>query len=194
MARQRDHLRSAPIAEAVIDYRVLPQEGIAADLFSNLGSAVGEAYDQPLPMRSIQARFGFHPERPLEATQTEAVVGWMYQSSHIAAVAQFRNDGFTFSKLEKYTTWGQVFGEAERLWRLYVQAAQPTELSRVAVRYINRLRLPRPADLRDYFEAPPALPVPMSQAITEFLIRLVIVDAGRDAAAIVTMALPSVPG
>ena len=193
MARRRDHLRRAPIAEAVIDYRVLPQDGISADLFANLGASVGEVYDQRLPMRSIQARFGFHPERPVEASQTEAALGWMYKSSAIAAVAQFRSDGFTFSKLEKYTTWQEVFGEAERLWRLYVLTARPSEVSRVAVRYINRLRLPGPAELRDYFEAPPGLPAPMSQAITEFLMRFVINDAERDAKAIVTLALePSI--
>jgi hypothetical protein len=48
MAGRRDHLRRAPIAEAVIDYRVLPQDGISADLFANLGASVGEVYDQRL--------------------------------------------------------------------------------------------------------------------------------------------------
>lgn len=188
MAQRRDHLSRAPIVEAVIDYRILPQEQVSADLFAELGPVVGEAYDQRVPMRSFEARLGLRGQA-LEATQTESEIGWMYKSSRASAVAQFRRDGFTFNKLEKYSTWHEVFGEAERLWRVYVEAAHPVELSRVAVRYINRLKLPGPADLREYFEAPPTLPASMRQTISEFLVRLVINDDTRSASAVVTLAL-----
>jgi len=137
-------------------------------------------------MHSIEARFGIEGGRPVGPTQVHSAVGWVYRAD--AAIAQFRVDGFTFSKLEPYTTWEAVFGEADRLWRIYVQRAQPVEISRLAVRYINRLRLPAPVELGQYLEAPPVLPPPIPQAVREFLTR-VVVEAGNGASAILIQAL-----
>jgi uncharacterized protein (TIGR04255 family) len=186
MARPRAHLSNAPIAEAVIDFRVLRREAITAEQFGDLSAAVGVEYANRSPMTSIEARFGIEGGRPVDPVQLQAAVGWAYQAQ--SAIAQFRVDGFTFSKLEPYTTWEQVFGEAGRLWRIYVQISQPPEISRLAVRYINRLRLPAPAELGQYLEAPPVLPPPIPQTVREFLMRAVVED-GIGASAILIEAL-----
>ena len=138
-------------------------------------------------MQSFQARFGIEQGRPVGPTQVQSAIGWLYQAP--GAIAQFRVDGFTFSKLEPYTTWEDVFGEARRLWSIYVQVARPLETSRVAVRYINRLRLPVPVDLGQYLEAPPVLPPPIPQTIREFLTRVVVNAPERNLSAILIQAL-----
>lgn len=186
MASPRAHLTRAPIAEAVVDLRVLRREGVDANQFSGLAASLGGGYGQSAPMHSIEARFGIEAGRPVGPTQIHAAVGWIYQTD--GAIVQFRVDGFTFNKLEPYTSWESVFGEADRLWRIYVQTARPLEISRLAVRYINRLRLPGPAELGLYLEAPPVLPPPIPQTVREFLTR-VVVDDGNDASAILVQAL-----
>ena len=180
---------NAPIDEAVIDFRVLRRNDIMADRFVGLVGRIGPDYNRSSEMRSIHARFGVEGGRPVEPTQLQAVVGWMYQAP--TAIAQFRVDGFTFSKLRPYTTWDEVFGEALRLWKIYVEIAEPLETSRVAVRYVNRLRFQAPADLGKYLEAPPVLPAPIPQRIREFLIRAVVDDPERDLSAILIEALES---
>lgn len=189
MARPRAHLAHAPIAEAVIDFRVLRRDGVLADHFAGLTNRIGAEYNQSSVMQSVTARFGFESGRPVGPTQEQSAVGWLYQRP--GAVAQFRVDGFTFSKLEPYTTWEEVFAEALRLWRLYAVIAAPHETSRVAVRYINRLRLPGPADLGEYLESPPVLPAPIPQTLREFLSRVVVQDSGRNASAVLIQALES---
>ncbi len=54
-------------------------------------------------MHSIEARFGIEKGRPVGPTQVQAAVAWVYQTD--GAIVQFRVDGFTFSKLEPYTSW-----------------------------------------------------------------------------------------
>ncbi|MGD1216429.1 MAG: TIGR04255 family protein [Terriglobales bacterium] len=189
MARPRSHLARAPIVEAVIDFRVLAREGIAADQMSGLLPKIGQQYEPPSMMHRVEARFGIERGKALVPTQVEAPLGWVYQCRSQAAVAQFRVDGFTFSKLEPYTTWEEVFGEARRLWKIYVQVAQPLEVSRLAVRYINRLRLPAPADLGQYLSAPPVLPEPIPQTVREFLTRVVVDAPERGISAILIQAL-----
>jgi uncharacterized protein (TIGR04255 family) len=187
MAALRTYLTHAPIVEAVIDFRVLRRPNVAPDEFRNLSEQLGAGYGQPRPVRALEARFGVHEGELIEPRSVQSPMGWIYRAD--AALAQFRIDGFTFNKLEPYTTWEQVFGEANRLWAIYVQIARPNEVSRVAVRYVNRLRLPGPAELGQYLEAPPVLPPPIPQAIREFLSRVVVGDDARQASAILTQAL-----
>jgi uncharacterized protein (TIGR04255 family) len=187
MARQRDHLARAPIVEAVIDFRVLRQDQVSSKTFEGLGPSIGEQYSQKSEMQSIEGRFGFENGKPVNPSSVQATVGWLYRTK--TELAQFRMDGFTFSKVEQYTTWNQVFGEANRLWKIYVDAAKPKRLSRVAVRYINRMRLTASTDLRQYLEAPPYLPEPIPQVVREFLSRIVVEDATRGASAVIVQAL-----
>jgi uncharacterized protein (TIGR04255 family) len=192
MARRRTHLTKAPIVEAVIDFRVLRREGTVADSFAGLTPALGSQYSEALPLRSVEARFGMEQGESIEPTTTTSVMGWQYRANSL--VAQFRIDGFTFSKLEPYTTWGEVFAEASRLWQLYMAKAQPPEVIRVAVRYINRLRIPVPAELSEYLAAPPALASPSPQRLRQFLCRIVVDDSRRNSSAVVVQASEPVIG
>lgn len=192
MARRREHLRNAPIVEAVIDFRVLRKEGLSPDRFENLTGEIGAEYSQKLAMHSIEAQFVLSQEKAPSSSAATARIGWQHRAD--AMVAQFRVDGFTFSKLEPYTTWDEVFSEALRLWAVYTKIAEPSEVIRVAVRYINRLQVPVPARIGDYLEAPPVLPSPISQELRQFLCRFVIDDARRNASAVVIQASEPVVG
>lgn len=187
MARSREHLQNAPIAEAVLDFRVVPQEQISAETFADLQTSIGEKYTRESSIRSIEARFGVVHGTPLNPWQTQTDLGYRYKTE--TEVAQFRVDGFTFSKLARYTTWEEVSGEAFRLWKVYLDFAKPRQVSRVAVRYINRMRLPDVKDLGEYLAEPPRLSVPISQRIREFLTRMYVEDPKRKASAVIVQAL-----
>lgn len=70
-----------------------------------------------------------------------------------------------------------------------MQVARPLEVSRLAVRYINRLRLSAPAELGRYLSAPPVLPEPIPQTVREFLTRVVVDAPERSLSAILIQAL-----
>jgi uncharacterized protein (TIGR04255 family) len=187
MARPRVHLENAPIVEAVIDFRVLRQEQVSAETFAAIEASIGGHYATKQQIQTIQAEFGLDNGRLLDRAQTQTLLGWRYQTQ--TEIAQFRVDGFTFSRIEPYTTWEAVSGEAFRLWAIYREIAKPTEVTRIAVRYINRLRLPAAANLSEYIEAPPVLPVPIPQAVREFLTRVSVDDSMRGASAVIVQAL-----
>jgi uncharacterized protein (TIGR04255 family) len=192
MAHPRAHLRNAPIVEAVVDFSVSPSEGCNSDSFSHLESFIGVQYDQKAPIRMFQGSFGFDNGRILAPAAAQMDSGWRYQAG--SEIAQFRVDGFTFSKIEPYTTWEQVFGEAFRLWSVYVECATPRQVFRIAVRYINRMRLTGVTEIGRYLEAPPVLPAPIPQTLREFLTRIRVEDEKRNASAVIVLALePQVP-
>lgn len=187
MALVRKHLENAPIVEAVIDFRVLRQEQVSAETFAGIGSSIGGHYKLTGSIQSFQARFGVVQGKPLDASQSQTVLGFRYQTE--TEIAQFRVDGFTFSKIRPYTRWEDVSGEAFRLWKVYVDLAKPREVTRVAVRYINRMQLPSVQDLGEYLEAPPLLPAPVPQIVRDFLTRVYVRDDKRNASAVIVQAL-----
>jgi len=186
MARPRPHLEHAPIVEALIDFKVVRTSKLSLEVFSSAQAAIGSRYVEASPIESIEARFGVNEGR-VDSSSVRARTGTAFKTKD--AVAQFRVDGFTFNKLEPYTTWEDVFGEAIRLWRIYAGISRPSELSRLAVRYINRLKVPAPAELREYLEAPPMLPPPIPQRVREYLSRIVVEDVQRSASAVIVQAL-----
>lgn len=187
MARLRKHLQHAPIVEALIDFRVVRKEQVSAEAFAGIGASIGTQYVRESSIQSIEARFGTDRGKLLEPWQSQTEIGWRYRTA--TEVAQFRVDGFTFSKLAEYSTWDEVSREAFRLWKVYVDAADPREVSRVAVRYINRMPLPAVLDLAEYLTAPPQLPDPIPQAIREFLTRVYVQDERSNASAVIVQAL-----
>ncbi|HVA62287.1 MAG TPA: TIGR04255 family protein [Terriglobales bacterium] len=194
MALPRTHLTNAPIVEALVDVRVSPRPDVVPAEFQKL--AVQFATDFPLRaqqfefQQTFQLGVGGSPPPP-----SQTISGWMLRSEERAAIAQFRADGFTYNKLAPYTNWEEVSGEALRLWRAYAAEARPTEITRLAVRYINQLLLPL-ADLKDYLEAPPAAPPQWPKALEGFLFRWILRDPARDARAVVTQTMggPAGPG
>jgi len=187
MARLREHLRNAPIVEAVIDIRVLRGPDVSPDTFAGLATSIGRKYSQVDSIHSFEARFGIESGKILDPAQRRADLGWRYQAGK--EVAQFRVDGFTFSRLEPYTTWEDVFGEAFRLWEIYFGLANPAQLTRIAVRYINRMRVSGSRSINDFLEAPPTLPPPIPPVIKEFLTRVHVADEPRSSAAVIVQAL-----
>lgn len=187
MARPREHLSNAPIVEAVIDFRVLRDVSVSPDTFARLSSSIGERYSQAGSIHSFEARFEIDSGKVLDRAQRRADLGWKYQAE--TEVALFRVDGFTFSKIVPYTTWEDVFGEAFRLWNIYLGLAKPKQLSRIAVRYINRIGVRGSRNISEFLEAPPLLPQPIPQVMRDFLTRVHVSDNRRHSAAVIVQAL-----
>jgi uncharacterized protein (TIGR04255 family) len=100
-----------------------------------------------------------------------------FSSADEKYVAQFRRDGFSFSRLAPYTAWEDVFGRAATLWKLFYELTQPIEVSRIAVRTINRILVPVPvSDLSKYLTAPPSVPPGTPNEVLGFLTQLFVTD------------------
>ena len=183
------HLKNAPLTEALIDIRVsLPSIFDSKD-FLSLSNDISEKYTKSEPRQLFTAAFGVEAGKPFtQATESKGIHGYICKSEDGKDVVQFRIDGFTFSRLNPYSEWETVLSEAKRLWGLYSIKCLPELITRIAVRYINRLDLPLPIkDFADYLTAPPLVPDSLPQGVSQFLTRVVIHDADITANIVQTM-------
>ncbi len=109
---------------------------------------------------------------------------------------QFRPDGFTLNNLKVYMGGDQLIDKALTLWELLVERTAPKVVSRVGLRYINRLELPleHGDEFTRYLKSPPELPEGAPQRVSQFLARIVGHDEQRQATAVVIQQLKQQQG
>ena len=82
---------------------------------------------------------------------------------------QFRRDGFTYNRLHPYKNWDYLIEHTKRTYPIYKEIAKPEAITRLAVRYINHIKIPLPVDdLFEYFSDPPNIPDELPQNVLNF--------------------------
>ncbi len=185
------HLNNAPITEAIIDFRVkLPSE-FKVETFLELKNTIGDRFPKVEDRKLFSSQFKIKKGEPQPpSAKYHRVQGYFFKPEADKKVAQFRIDGFTFSRLKPYTNWEEMFDEARELWGMYCEIAQPEAVTRLAARYINHINIPLPIDdLSDYFTASPKIPENVQGVISGFLSKVVVYDQELDVATNIVQAL-----
>lgn len=135
---------NAPLTEALFDIQVeLPKE-VTVAMIENLSGALLEKYPTKKPRRKFSAKFEFNSDTlPTTESSDLGIDGFFFWSKDEKQVAQFRLDGFSFSRLKPYTSWEETFPEMCYLWECYRDHLNPLNIKRIAVRYINLIEIPK---------------------------------------------------
>lgn len=163
----KQHYPNAPITEAVIDVRVEPTPGLTVARLEQLQT---EAY--PTREAMVSQGFQFGPGLAVART-TPQDIGFRFRSADGRNVHQARLDGFTMSRLKPYETWESFRDEARHRWQLYRELVHPRKVSRLAVRYVNRIEIPLPLDdFAEYFRTLPQVAPELPQALQSYAMQL----------------------
>ncbi|MDR4463305.1 MAG: TIGR04255 family protein [Nitrospira sp.] len=180
------HLSRAPITEALIDIRVtLPKETRTLEHLAALNAQFGELYQDKKDIKEFQYRVQF--DRPELDEKTSTHLGFRYTNAESTQVIQTTISGFTFSRLPPYEDWERLKEEAKRTWAIYSGHVRPETITRVAVRYINRLVLPGPlVELDQYLRYVAKVPKVLPQVLGGYFSRIVVPDRQGQRTAIIT--------
>lgn len=160
----------APITEAVIDIQVTATVHV-----DRLAEAIkGESnYPTSEKVYAVSGAMMFGPEANTSTSARAETVGYVCRSSDGLQIYQARTNGFTFSRLAEYTSWSEVSAEARRLWEKYRSIASPTDVKRIALRYVNRLDIPLPLrDFATYLRTVPHLSSDLPQGLSSYFMQL----------------------
>jgi uncharacterized protein (TIGR04255 family) len=186
---------NAPIKEAIIDIRVtLPEATTLAYLTHGFNSSFLEAYPSRSDLFLFKGHFSAGTQVAATASQTQG--GYRFISKDKIHIVQWRLDGFTFSRLAPYDRWDSFQLEARRLWDLYRSSLLPTEITRVAVRYINQINIPHASiEWKDYFRTGPEISPNLEQRVEACFVQIQIPQDDLKAKLSITQTLvpPSTP-
>ncbi|HEY9871927.1 MAG TPA: TIGR04255 family protein [Candidatus Obscuribacterales bacterium] len=165
------HYSRAPITEALIDLRAELPDGVTLATLIDVHSIIKADYPMRQELMIFQGKMVAGASVGATASQTQT--GYGFSSSDRKQTFQARLDGFTFSRLAPYDRWETFRGEAQRLWSIYQSATNPKRISRVALRYINRLDLPFPfEDFKDYLRTVPEVSPDLPQGLSGYFMQL----------------------
>jgi len=170
---KQTHYANAPITEAVIDIRVNLSKDIDISELENFYVEESNNYPKKNAIKAIEARFtgGEH----VSAAAKQMPYGIAFTSKDKRQIVQVRLDGFTFSRLVPYQNWETFRDEGRRLWEVYYNLVKPESVTRIAVRYINRLDLPLPLnDFTDYLKTVPEVSSDLPQGLAGYFMQLTI--------------------
>ena len=180
----------APIAEALIDLHSRPsREFESLDAFA---AKVRDEFPEQRKLVSMSIRFDGGAE--LQKTDQQ-VTGYQLWSADKTRVIQARLDGFAYSQLSPYRDWESLTSEGRRLWNSFHEVAECSNVTRYAVRYINRILLPI-AGLRfeDYLHTFPKVGWAAPQALQGLMMRLVLASPEPGSTVVLTEAFDAVEG
>ncbi|OBK65866.1 hypothetical protein A5653_02860 [Mycobacterium colombiense] len=178
---------NAPIIEATVDLRVsLPDSVNLGDL-----QALYPDLDEPDPYYQFVPRV--EGDRVVEAG--DGPQGYKYQQKRQFSIIAGL-DRFTYSQLSKYQDWDQFIGNVETRWQRYKEAASPSCVTNVGVRFVNRIVIQNPqVEINDYLRTTVDISPYLPQAIERYFAQISFPIAAFGVKAIVTTALdnPRVP-
>ncbi len=181
----------APITEATIDVRVTVPENLSLTRLEALQSVLDESYTEKQNVHFNQ--FLVQPEA--HATQHRSQqIGYRFVNADRRRIVQARADGFSFSLLAPYERWETFSQEARHLWERFRDHIQPLAVTRLGVRYINRLDVPSPnIELRDYLSTVPEIADGLPQVLQRYFMQLVLPMEAIHATAVINQALVQSP-
>ncbi|MEW6750538.1 MAG: TIGR04255 family protein [Candidatus Latescibacterota bacterium] len=164
--------QNAPIAEAVVEIRVTRTPAVTLQDLEPLGDGLADSYPRRERVVAVQGMLSMGGT--VGAAAHQAVLGCRFVSSDGPNILQARVDSFVFSRLRPYDHWQPFRNEARRLWLLYRSRVGNSTVTRVGVRYVNRIDLPTPLKLETYFRTYPQISPVMPEALSGFFMQLTI--------------------
>jgi uncharacterized protein (TIGR04255 family) len=183
-------LNHPPIVEALVDLRTsVPRD---PEMFMALADELKDEFPTKQQWRDFEAKIEIKDGRLVPPRVDPSTFGGVRVTNADQTLSvQFRPDGFTLNNLKVYMGGNQFIAKALTLWELLVARARPANVSRIALRYINRLALPltHGDDFTRYLTSVPELPEGAPQMFSQFLSRIVAHDEPRQATAVVIQQL-----
>lgn len=189
MASQRQ-LKNAPVKEALIDIQF--ESSIELTHIDAIADRVVEKYSKKSDI--WQTVFGIGQSEGEQNAADNTLLGRRLESEDGRFVLLLRRNGLAVSRLAPYVDWDELRNEARTCWHALLTVSGLPSVSRVAVRYINEIKIPLPiGDFDEFLTCPPTVPAALPQAISEFVTRVVIPNPDNQTVSIVTQALQAAP-
>ena len=178
----------APIVEALVDLRVQRDSEITPEQLKAAHAFFAELYPSIREVVGVEAQI--EGGSRVSASAKQGIVGYQFISADSRKIVTAQLNGFSFSWLKPYENWESFREAACAAWNLYKQNIDVQQVSRLELRYINRLEIPEDAtDLRRYLQTFPEVSSEMTHAaLSDYFMQLKIPQPDLSANSVITQA------
>lgn len=164
---------NAPIMEAILDIQVEASKDVSLTSLANCQNTLYAEYPTKRVIKTPITHLETGPQ-VAGATGTQDL-GFAFISNDGKQLFQVRPNGFTVNRLAPYSGWKNFSHEAVRLWNIYRGEAKPGQITRIALRFINRIDIPTSqVELKDYFHTLPEIARGLPQSMAGFFMQILL--------------------
>ncbi len=168
--------KNAPIVEAIVDIRTKLPESVSIEDLDVLHEKIKKEYPKKEVGLKLLANIDFKKDQKPKTDVKQEILGFRFKKNDNNSIVQYRLDGFTFNKLMPYKSWDATKKEASMYWKIYRNSVAPEKVTRLALRYINKIEVPYDGgrlELSEYFTFIPDIPNGITLGVlSDFLIRV----------------------
>lgn len=196
MTMQSRKLARPPIVEAVLDIDCdLPPKTNIRDLEETARERFRGQYPKFKTRHLFEHELQAKADEPPQTKTRRGIQGYMFLQEDEKQLVQVRAQGYSFNRLAPYTELDDYLPEVERTWAIFLELAQPVQVTAIRLRYINRINLPfreGKVELDEYLKLGPRLPDEERLTFKGFLNQYVAgeVETGNEVKAILTSQKP----
>src|SRR5947209_4422400 len=183
-----EHLSRAPIVEAALGITVILPSSVDQEKLASFQERLSGRY----PTKEVRMMWSGQVEMKLAdspriTTTSGGPAGYLFKSADAKQAVQALKQGFSFSQFRPYQDWDAFSREARDLWSRYVTLMKPEKVTRIGLRYVNRMDLPLPFnDFKEYLLTMPEIAPGLPQGLASFFFRVVIPVDEAEAFATIT--------
>jgi uncharacterized protein (TIGR04255 family) len=169
--------------EAVIQIGVQLPADVGLEQLAEMQTAFSDEY----PQRQERRRSA--PPGPGGSEASSRLNGYTFRSASGQHVVGVQLDSFGVSWLQPYATWGQFRERARQRWHDYRRFARPSRITKLRVRYLNRIEVPAKDSLEHYLLTRPHLSEGLQRYATSSFFFEIVLDLPGGTTAAITEAI-----
>jgi uncharacterized protein (TIGR04255 family) len=164
----------APIIEAVIDLRAAFDKQPTLDDVKAFAEGMKPRYPLVHDINSFAVNFAAEAGGAVSTKATSEQLGFRLSRETNDRVVQLGTHGFSFSHMPPYSDWNTFRDEAVSLWDGFVAEFHVRSVTRIALRYINRISIPVEREIEDFVNIGPRIPESISRAFIGYFTQMVL--------------------
>jgi uncharacterized protein (TIGR04255 family) len=162
----------APVVEAILSFRF----PLLDDLQYGIPLLSGDLKDTYPHVESVDTPRGHR----------QGDKAFRFKSEDGKHVVRLTRNSFSFHRLRPYSEWRDLADGAQAAWLSVCRRYEPEYVHTVSLRYLNKIPLVPSTDMADYIRLCPNIPPSIDTGFSDYLLRLVLLDAGVPARAEIT--------
>lgn len=157
LEEQFPRLAQPPIVEAVIHWQARTQVQFDLDSLQTALANEFPGFSSRKPLHRFEMMAQVSTKNPDEnyTKSTKYWDGLRLKSDDGKHVIQFTRNGLVFSRTSEYDNWDSFSAAAKQAWGIYLRIAQPLEIERLGVRFINQIASVTPENIAKHLREPP---------------------------------------
>lgn len=163
---------NAPIVEAVFDVKVSNTIVVNPSIFEQFAKTDLKDFPISSKRQNVNVRI-FDKKGTGQIGKTTNLLGYIFSNIQGNRKVQFRLDGYSFNMLRPYSNWEDFSNSSFVYLQKYLSLAKPLSITRIGLRYINRIDLPSENQaFEKYIKYLPPVPADLPKKFEKYFLQM----------------------